>query len=72
MCHSPCLKAICFPINDAITKLGQDEPQAAELVKLRYFVGLPLSEAAKILGLSSRNCLPLLGLRQGISRLRTG
>jgi DNA-directed RNA polymerase specialized sigma24 family protein len=39
-------------IDDAITKLSQDEPQAAELVKLRYFVGLPLTEAAEILGFS--------------------
>ena len=39
-------------IDDAISKLSQDEPQAAELVKLRYFVGLPLNEAALILGFS--------------------
>ena len=39
-------------IDDAICKLSQDEPQAAELVKLRYFVGLPQSEAAEILGVS--------------------
>ena len=39
-------------MDEAIGKLSQDEPQAAELVKLRYFVGLPLSEAAEVLGLS--------------------
>ena len=39
-------------INDALEKLAaQDEPKA-ELVKLRYFVGLTLDEAAEILGIS--------------------
>ncbi len=29
-------------------------PQAAELVKLRYFAGLTIPEAARVLGVSSR------------------
>lgn len=33
-------------LNDAL------EPQQAELVKLRYFVGLKIEEAAEVLGIS--------------------
>jgi RNA polymerase sigma factor (TIGR02999 family) len=39
-------------VDEAIGRLAEDEPLAAELVKLRYFVGLPLSEAAQALGIS--------------------
>lgn len=39
-------------IDEAITKLSADEPLAAELVKLRYFGGFTLQDAAKHLGLS--------------------
>ena len=39
-------------IDEALTKLAQDDAKCAELVKLRYFAGLPLNEAAKIMGIS--------------------
>jgi len=39
-------------INDALDKLSRDHPEKAELVKLRFFVGLALPEAAQALGLS--------------------
>ena len=39
-------------VDEAIGRLADDEPLAAELVKLRYFVGLPLAEAAEALGIS--------------------
>ncbi len=39
-------------INDALEKLAADDPQAAELVKLRYFAGYSLEEAAELLGIS--------------------
>ena len=39
-------------VDEAISKLSGDEPQAAELVKLRYFVGVPLNEAAELVGIS--------------------
>ncbi|MCR9118590.1 MAG: ECF-type sigma factor [bacterium] len=41
-------------LDDAMTKLAQDEPSLAELVKIRYFTGLTVDEAAKALGISSR------------------
>lgn len=38
-------------INDAVDKLAVDHPDAADLVKLRCFVGLEVSEAAQALGI---------------------
>ena len=39
-------------VNDALTRLEQEDPQKAELVKLRYFAGMTIPEAGKALGLS--------------------
>lgn len=39
-------------ISAAIDKLDSEHPQVAELVKLRYFVGLEVNEAALALGVS--------------------
>jgi RNA polymerase sigma factor (TIGR02999 family) len=36
-------------VNDALEKFALAEPQKAELVKLRYFAGLTLEEAAQVL-----------------------
>jgi DNA-directed RNA polymerase specialized sigma24 family protein len=42
-------------VDEALAALAAADPQAAELVKLRYFVGLPVPEAAKVLNLSTRS-----------------
>jgi RNA polymerase sigma factor (TIGR02999 family) len=39
-------------LDEALTRFAQVEPQKAELVKLRYFVGLTIEEAAEALGIS--------------------
>ena len=39
-------------MNEALSKLARQSPQAAELVKLRIFVGLTVDEAAKVIGLT--------------------
>jgi RNA polymerase sigma factor (TIGR02999 family) len=39
-------------INDALEKLAREHPERAELVKLRFFAGFSLPEAAKALGMS--------------------
>lgn len=39
-------------LNDALDRFAALEPQQAELVKLRYFVGLKIDEAADVLGIS--------------------
>jgi RNA polymerase sigma factor (TIGR02999 family) len=41
-------------LDEALTKLAASEPQVAELVKLRYFAGLTIPQAAATLGISPR------------------
>ena len=41
-------------VHEALDRLAAHDPQKAELVKLRYFGGLGLAEAAQVLGLSER------------------
>ena len=41
-------------VDSALEELCAEDPQCAELVKLRFFAGLTMSEAAKALGLSER------------------
>lgn len=41
-------------VSDALDNLGAHNRQMAELVKLRYFVGLTTEEAAEVLGISIR------------------
>jgi RNA polymerase sigma factor (TIGR02999 family) len=41
-------------LDEALTRLAAVEPQAAELVHLRYFAGQTMSAAADLLGLSLR------------------
>jgi RNA polymerase sigma factor (sigma-70 family) len=41
-------------LNDALDRLALEDPQATELVKLRYFAGLTIPQAAEILGVSPR------------------
>jgi RNA polymerase sigma factor (TIGR02999 family) len=41
-------------LDEALTKLSQQDPEAAELVKLRYFGGLTLEQAAELKGISRR------------------
>jgi RNA polymerase sigma factor (TIGR02999 family) len=41
-------------VNEALEKLAVQDSQAAEIVKLRFFVGLDYVEAAQTLGISER------------------
>jgi RNA polymerase sigma factor (TIGR02999 family) len=43
-----------FAVNEALDKLAAHNKPEAELVKLRYFVGMTLEEAAQVLGISAR------------------
>jgi DNA-directed RNA polymerase specialized sigma24 family protein len=42
-------------IDEALDLLAAEDPAAADLVKLKYFVGMKMEEAAAALGLSLRN-----------------
>jgi RNA polymerase sigma factor (TIGR02999 family) len=39
-------------VHEALDRLAAHDPRAAQLVKLRYFVGLTIEEAAEVLGVS--------------------
>jgi RNA polymerase sigma factor (TIGR02999 family) len=41
-------------LDEALAKLAQEDPPCAELVKLRFFAGLTLDEAADTLGIARR------------------
>jgi RNA polymerase sigma factor (TIGR02999 family) len=41
-------------VSDALEKFAADNPEIAELVKLRYFVGLTREDVAEVLGISVR------------------
>lgn len=42
-------------LHDALAALSESDPEAAELVKLRYFVRLTIAESAETLGISVRS-----------------
>jgi RNA polymerase sigma factor (TIGR02999 family) len=42
-------------LNDALEDLSNTDPVAAQLVRLRFFAGLNMSEAAEVLGISVRS-----------------
>jgi RNA polymerase sigma factor (sigma-70 family) len=42
-------------IDNALDRLVEEDSQAAELVKLRFFAGFSITEAAEILGISRSN-----------------
>jgi RNA polymerase sigma factor (TIGR02999 family) len=41
-----------FAIDEALEQLVRDDPQAAQLVKLRFFAGLSIEDAAELVGFS--------------------
>jgi RNA polymerase sigma factor (TIGR02999 family) len=41
-------------LDEAVTALAREDPEAAELVKLRAFAGLTLAQAAEVLGIGRR------------------
>jgi RNA polymerase sigma factor (TIGR02999 family) len=41
-------------VDESLEKLAQEEPKAAEIVKLRFFAGLTLEEAGHVLGFTER------------------
>jgi RNA polymerase sigma factor (TIGR02999 family) len=51
---APELREDLVALDAALTKLAETHKQAAEVVQLRYFAGLPMREIADILGLSLR------------------
>ena len=42
-------------LDEALDKLAEERPEIANLVSLRYFAGLSMSQAAKAMGISQRS-----------------
>src|SRR5207237_10431553 len=39
-------------IDEALTRLAAEDPQAAELIQLRYFAGMSIEDAAEVVGIA--------------------
>src|SRR6185369_8222402 len=59
-------------VHEAVEGLAVQEPLAAELVKLRYFVGLTMEEAAEALGLALRKTERLWAFARAWLRVELG
>ena len=46
--------ALVLDVHEALEKLTVEDPQKAEVVKLRFFVGLENSQVASLLGVSEK------------------
>jgi RNA polymerase sigma-70 factor, ECF subfamily len=42
-------------LEDALTKLTKLDPRQAQMIELRFFAGLSIAEAAKVMGMSKRS-----------------
>ena len=51
---SPAASDQLLAVNDALDKLAVERPLEAEVVKLRFFVGMTSEEIADVLGISVR------------------
>src|SRR5262249_3297610 len=52
---APAIREDLLALDEALTRLAAVNPQAAQLVQLRYFAGLSIPEAAPILGIAPRS-----------------
>ncbi len=51
---APELSDNLIALDEALDNLAKEDPPSAELVKLRYFAGLTVKQAAEVMGVSSR------------------
>jgi RNA polymerase sigma factor (TIGR02999 family) len=51
---APAVSDDLLALDEALTQFAVADPQAAELIKLRYFAGLSIKQAAEVLGVSPR------------------
>jgi RNA polymerase sigma factor (TIGR02999 family) len=53
LAHESQSETVLF-VHEALDRLAEKDPEVAELIKLRYFAGVPNQEAARMLGMSER------------------
>ena len=56
-------------IDEALAKLGADDPEAVRLVRFHYFAGLPIEEAGDLLGLSRTRAYELWSYARAFLRV---
>src|SRR5262249_22717229 len=56
---TPSLDEDLLDLDDALTRLAEADPAATELVKLRYFAGLSIPQAAEALGVGAARGLAI-------------
>ena len=54
-------------IDESLARLAEDDPEAAELVKLRLFAGMSVEEAGQVPRHVPRDGLSALEIRQGLA-----
>jgi len=59
-------------VDEALAALATVDPQAAELVKLRYFAGLSIPDAAKVMNIGARSADRLWAYARAWLRRRIG
>jgi RNA polymerase sigma factor (sigma-70 family) len=59
-------------VDDVLDLLAVEDPTSAQLVKLRYFVGMTMEEAAAALGLSQRTAERLWAYARAWLRRKIG
>ncbi|MCA9150835.1 MAG: sigma-70 family RNA polymerase sigma factor [Planctomycetales bacterium] len=52
-------------VDESLSRLALEHPQSAELVKLRFYCGMKLGEAAHVLGISQRTAKRYLAFARG-------
>jgi len=58
---------VLLRVNEALEKLEAEAPERAQLVKLRFFTGLSIVEAAEAMGVATGYSEPALGVCQGLA-----
>jgi RNA polymerase sigma factor (TIGR02999 family) len=59
-------------VDDALTQLAAEDPQAARLVQLRYFGGLSIEKAAELLGIARSTAFEHWAYARASLRLKLG
>ena len=59
-------------VDEAVTRLGEDDPTAADIVKLHFFAGFTLDETAAALGISRASVYRLWSYARAVLRLALG
>lgn len=59
-------------VDEAVTRLGEDDPTAANIVKLHFFAGFTLDETAEALGISRATVYRQWSYARAVLRLALG